>query len=111
MTVVLTGGPVSPVPLKLSMAVWPQIQCTGIYSQFNYGDNQICAGGKGGESACQGDSGGPLVCECGGVTSNVGIVSYGVNGCASDGYPDVFTRVSSYLPWIRSITAEKRYVH
>jgi secreted trypsin-like serine protease len=33
----------------------------------------------------------------------IGIVSFGSsNGCTS-GYPDAFTRVSSYLDWIESI--------
>lgn len=30
----------------------------------------------------------------------VGIVSYGASKCGTDGIPGVYTRVSSYLPWI-----------
>lgn len=42
----------------------------------------------------QGDSGGPLVVN----GSQVGIVSFG-RPCAV-GYPDVYTRVSSFTSWI-----------
>ena len=32
----------------------------------------------------------------------VGIVSFGYGGCASDKYEDVYTNVASYAPWIQS---------
>ncbi|KAF5287789.1 hypothetical protein FQA39_LY15725 [Lamprigera yunnana] len=57
-------------------------------------DTQICTFTKRGEGACHGDSGGPLASE----TAQVGIVSWG-QPCAIN-YPDVFTRVSSYITWI-----------
>jgi secreted trypsin-like serine protease len=43
----------------------------------------------------QGDLGAPLVSE----QTLIGILSYGL-GCESNEYPGVYTRVSSYLPWI-----------
>lgn len=53
----------------------------------------------------QGDSGGPLVTTQG-IPQLVGIVSYGSATCAQ-GRPDVYTRVSSFLPYInRVITNE-----
>lgn len=47
---------------------------------------------------CQGDSGGPVMC---GDNLNLltGITSYGI-GCG-DHHPGVYTRVSSYLDWIK----------
>nr|XP_003700879.1 PREDICTED: chymotrypsin-1-like [Megachile rotundata] len=56
--------------------------------------SHICTFTKYGEGVCRGDSGGPLVID--GV--QIGVVSFG-NPCAV-GYPDVFTRVSSFRSWI-----------
>lgn len=57
-------------------------------------ETQICTFTKRGEGACHGDSGGPLAYK----GKVAGIVSWGMP-CAI-GYPDVFTRVSSFADWI-----------
>lgn len=44
----------------------------------------------------QGDSGGPLVYN----DEVIGIVSYGVSGCARN-EPDVYARVSHFYDWIK----------
>ncbi|KAK1741499.1 trypsin-like serine protease [Skeletonema marinoi] len=51
---------------------------------------------------CQGDSGGPIVI----ASQNVGITSWGV-GCGQKGYPDYYTRVSSYIDWIEETACAK----
>ncbi|MEP2651509.1 MAG: trypsin-like serine protease [Paraglaciecola sp.] len=67
-------------------------------------NNMICAAiADGGKGSCQGDSGGPLVINTGSGVQQVGIVSFGF-GCAAEGYPGVYTRVSQYIDWINSIT-------
>jgi secreted trypsin-like serine protease len=53
----------------------------------------------------QGDSGGPLItAEKDKLWTLVGIVSYGAAASCQVGYPDVFTRVASYLSWITNHT-------
>lgn len=60
----------------------------------------ICAGSPvGSVDACQGDSGGPLVVQ-GSVPMLAGLVSSG-NECAKAGYPGLYTRIASFLPWLQ----------
>ncbi|KAG8003583.1 Duodenase-1 [Nibea albiflora] len=62
----------------------------------NLPDNVICAT----KGFCQGDSGGPLVCN----GKAVGIVSFNKEGnCDYPDFPDVYTDISKYLPWINDI--------
>ncbi|KAM9755815.1 kallikrein-15 isoform 2-T2 [Dama dama] len=61
-------------------------------------DTMVCAGVEGGGiNSCEGDSGGPLV--CGGVLQ--GIVSWGDVPCDTTTKPGVYTKVCSYLEWIK----------
>ncbi|CAH1169776.1 unnamed protein product [Phaedon cochleariae] len=58
----------------------------------------LCTGPLPGHlSTCDGDSGGPLTQK--GVA--VGVVSWGVRPCGRIGAPSVYTRISSYVDWIR----------
>ena len=49
-----------------------------------------------------GDSGGPIFQWIGDRWQQVGLVSYGENGCGAKGYPGVFTRLSYFHDWIES---------
>ncbi|XP_006640095.2 granzyme B [Lepisosteus oculatus] len=60
-------------------------------------DNMICTQARRGP--CVGDSGSPLV--CGGKA--YGIVSFSTNPCNLRGFPHVYTRISTYQPWISKI--------
>lgn len=65
--------------------------------------SHIC-GGTVGKDACYGDSGGPLVKRgIGGTVRQVGVVSWGL-GCAREGSPGIFIRVSAYADWILKTT-------
>ncbi|XP_069319919.1 cathepsin G [Eulemur rufifrons] len=79
---------------EVQLRVQQDQQCSQLF-QFYTSQTQICVGDpRERKSAFSGDSGGPLVC------NNVahGIVSYGK---LSGTPPGVFTRISSFLPWIR----------
>jgi V8-like Glu-specific endopeptidase len=70
------------------------------YCQSAYGsiDENImfCAGDEVYDS-CVGDSGGPIMTSSG---EQVGVVSFG-DGCAKEGKPGVYARISYVLPWIQ----------
>ncbi|KAM3554049.1 hypothetical protein ARSEF4850_006645 [Beauveria asiatica] len=69
----------------------------------NVTDNQLCTQTHG-QGTCWGDSGGPLVwTDDDGTEYQVGIVSWGIS-CARE-WPDVATKVSSYLKWIEDNSA------
>ncbi|XP_050317699.1 serine protease snake-like [Bactrocera neohumeralis] len=64
---------------------------------------QICAGSNEAKDTCSGDSGGPLLAyhpdyPC--MYTVIGITSYGI-GCGIPGQPGIYTRVYSYIDWIR----------
>ncbi|GAU89592.1 hypothetical protein RvY_02126 [Ramazzottius varieornatus] len=76
-----------------------QPTCVRAYGASMVGDDMICASAPG-QSSCQGDSGGPLTCEdSAGVFHVTGIVSW-ARGCAQNGYPTVYGRVSYMRPWL-----------
>ncbi|KAL0124388.1 hypothetical protein PUN28_006310 [Cardiocondyla obscurior] len=79
---------------EIELIVYPQKKCEA--AQWRVKDSHICTLTKEGEGACHGDSGGPLVAN----GAQIGIVSFG-SPCAI-GYPDVYTRVSSFVPWINA---------
>lgn len=79
----------------------PTDQKCGEYGSSFMPGNHVCAGvPQGGVDACQGDSGGPLTVGYNGTPVLAGIVSSG-SGCADAKYPGLYTRVTSYLPWLR----------
>lgn len=63
-------------------------------------ESLLCALGGERQAICFGDSGSPLVTSDG---IQIGFVVFGNPNCYL-GYPSVFTRVTSYLPWIREAT-------
>nr|AAX41258.1 cathepsin G [synthetic construct] len=80
---------------EVQLRVQRDRQCLRIFGSYDP-RRQICVGDRRERKAAfKGDSGGPLLC------NNVahGIVSYGKSSGVP---PEVFTRVSSFLPWIRT---------
>lgn len=63
--------------------------------------SHICTSGIGGRGICEGDLGGPLIIERNGLQWQIGIASlFPDSGCATTS-PSVYTRITSFLPWIR----------
>lgn len=102
----------SVVLLYTELMIINQKECTDAYANKSHNgnplvvtENMLCAGvEEGGRDACHGDSGGPLVLLD--VQTRkwfvIGVVSWALD-CAVAGQYGVYTRVTSYIPWIESI--------
>lgn len=97
----------SNIKLKALVDVVNLEKCNEVYTGHNVvlEPTQLCAGGVKGIDSCSGDSGGPLI----GISQTAsnrpyfycaGVVSFGPSPCALEGWPGVYTRVSSYMDWI-----------
>ncbi|MEU5694481.1 serine protease [Actinosynnema sp. NPDC020468] len=92
-----SGGSASRYLLKATVPLTSDATCSAAYSREYIPSAMVCAGyPQGGTDTCQGDSGGPLV--AGGKL--IGITSWG-EGCASAGYPGVYTRVATYASLVQ----------
>ncbi|NWX56792.1 MCT1A protease, partial [Promerops cafer] len=78
---------------ETKVSIYSRRKCVLFYPHLNSG--MVCAGSFHElKDSSQGDSGGPLVCN----KVAQGIVSFGY-----DSPPGVYTRISSYLPWIKKV--------
>jgi hypothetical protein len=91
----------SAVLMKVDLQVMDTNTCKALpdYGPQRIHNRVICAAHDG-RSTCRGDSGGPLILTNGAPTV-VGVISWGKKRCSGDGQPGVYTRVESYLGWIR----------
>nr|CAD7391974.1 unnamed protein product [Timema cristinae] len=94
-------GEPSPILQKLIVETISNFQCSRIIEE-PVGLGMICAAPDSLEGTCFGDSGGPLtVLDPDETDVLIGIVSFGVTGCAViPAFPDLYTRVTEYLKWI-----------
>ncbi|XP_053976001.1 chymotrypsin-2-like [Hylaeus volcanicus] len=93
------GGPGTKQLLKAKLYIADQAKCKSTYGVLGktVRPTQVCANDPSVEKgSCNGDSGGPLTVN----GKIVGIVSWSM-ACALTDYPTVYTRVSSYLDWIK----------
>ncbi|XP_060871513.1 uncharacterized protein LOC132945771 isoform X1 [Metopolophium dirhodum] len=100
-----TGDP-SPTLQKLSVEVLSNFQCSRVIDD-HVGLGMLCAAAPSLQGTCFGDSGGPLTVERdSGRNVLIGLVSYGVTGCAvKPAFPDLYTRISEYTKWIDVTTS------
>ncbi|XP_018802275.1 PREDICTED: serine proteases 1/2-like [Bactrocera latifrons] len=82
--------------------VVPNSVCSNVYGSSFVTSSNICISTTGGISTCSSDSGGPLVDTASGI--QIGLTSFGAADGCTKGYPAAFTRVTSYLDWIKSNT-------
>ncbi|XP_053663054.1 uncharacterized protein LOC128712184 [Anopheles marshallii] len=107
------GEAKTPILLKVSLAPVDNERCNSHYLNLRglrggLRSNQICAGDVRMDT-CPGDSGGPLQVK---LLHNtrvtpflVGVTSFG-SACGLS-VPGVYTRVSSYVPWIRTVLSDR----
>ncbi|KAL3320740.1 hypothetical protein Ciccas_000577 [Cichlidogyrus casuarinus] len=99
------NGPPKEHLQKITVPVLSGQECRRIYvSSINLTDSrEFCAGYfKSNVGICPGDSGGPLVCHLDGTYHLAGVVS-ATHAKSPEWFPGIFTRVTAYTPWIRSI--------
>ncbi|XP_056304551.1 uncharacterized protein LOC130216695 [Danio aesculapii] len=93
-----THGEASAKLMEVNVTVFDKKACQKYWGQTYFTSKMMCTGGHGG--FCQGDSGGPLVCD----KVAVGIVSFNEkNNCDSPTKPNVYTKISRFLSWIKCI--------
>ncbi|XP_068136726.1 neurotrypsin [Hyperolius riggenbachi] len=101
-----TGRAYSRTLQQASVNLLPKRTCEERYKD-RFTGRMLCAGSPPEQrhvDSCQGDSGGPLVCErTGGSWVVYGVTSWGY-GCGVKDSPGVYTKVSAFIPWIKSMT-------
>ncbi|KAI9980443.1 hypothetical protein PInf_026303 [Phytophthora infestans] len=88
---------------SVGVEVWNNEDCARLFVVDN---SSVCAGGAPGRDACVGDTGAPLVKEKGQGDADdilIGLSSWG-SGCGDPGVPSVYSRVSTAIEWITSVT-------
>ncbi|XP_044727709.1 brachyurin-like [Chrysoperla carnea] len=97
-----TTNPVTPVLRETSNEIISNERCNGPMLGV-IEDSQLCLSGKNGRGSCMGDSGGPLVItEDDGNFTQIGVISFGMSiGCEKN-LPTAYTRLTSFLDFIRN---------
>ncbi|XP_012529672.3 trypsin-1 [Monomorium pharaonis] len=91
-----SNGPGSRILQKAIIYIAKQEYCNEMYNGNIY-NTHICANNPNiSQGSCKGDSGGPLIVN----GKLVGLVSW-AKGCSLTDYPTVYTRVPSYIDWIK----------
>ncbi|XP_060657223.1 chymotrypsin-like serine proteinase isoform X2 [Drosophila nasuta] len=89
----------------LNVTIFPYEDCKALVHKYNYAkffpSSFVCLKSSQG-SPCKGDSGGPLAIRNeDGTSTIVGLTSFGVSETCEPNTPVIYTRVSSFLQWIK----------
>ncbi|CAK4099188.1 unnamed protein product [Aphanomyces euteiches] len=88
--------------LQTQVTIWPTSTCNDALREVDAA-TMLCAGGKN-QDTCHGDSGGPLTVMINNHEELAGLTSWGL-GCAKQGYPGVYARLSVAKNFVESIVA------
>ncbi|KAH8331832.1 hypothetical protein KR074_005675, partial [Drosophila pseudoananassae] len=88
----------------VDLTVISNAECLKSFSSLIVTTRVICVNTSNAQSTCQGDSGGPLALD----GTLIGITSFGSPDGCEVGSPAGFTRVTSYLDWIKENSATVR---
>lgn len=91
--------------LRITQTILPYNRCKKSFSREELANrltpNVVLCARRKGKGICKGDSGGPLtILGQGGRAVQVGVAAFAY-GCAHPTKADFYTRVSTYVPWIR----------
>lgn len=93
---------------QASISVLSKRHCEQRYSD-QFTSRMLCAGSSHDNhrvDSCRGDSGGPLVCErSSGSWVVYGVTSWG-HACRLQDAPGVYTKVSTFVAWIRKVIGQ-----
>lgn len=81
-------------------------ECAGVYGGATVVAHVICARGltAANQGTCNGDSGGPLTLNEGGVSTQIGVVSFVAAAGCEAGLPSGYMRTASFLGWVNQHT-------
>ena len=102
---VQNNGAQSGILYEVRVDILTRDECTRKWAEDMIHPFHVCVGDRkeGKTGSCNGDSGGPLACKVNGAFKLVGVASWGINDC-DPAFASIYTKVTSYLDWIKSTT-------
>lgn len=84
--------------------IMTNLACRARFPTTDILSEHICADGESG-GPCTGDTGGPLsIVEADGITTQVGVISFGLGLTCEAVWPSVYMRTTEFLAWIERNT-------
>ncbi|XP_073767503.1 granzyme 3, tandem duplicate 4 isoform X1 [Danio rerio] len=92
------GEGASNVLREVNLQLESNSYCKSKWQVYFNSKNMVCTASDGKKAFCQGDSGSPLFCN----SELYGMAAYTYpNNCTFKEYPEVYMKVSAFLPWIK----------